>query len=146
MSVFYANEFMADVPDDLLDRSVNVFTLTTDGPSELSIVVTRDALRAGEDLVGYVDRQLATLQGRLPQLRIRRREAAVVGAQPAERLELTWQTPEGAVTQRQLAAIAPRGPVMTFSATFRGTPAEPHASTFETFLAGVRFYDPQTPR
>ena len=146
MSVFYANEFMAEVPEALLDRSINVFTLTTDGPSDLSIVVTRDALRAGEDLPGYIDRQLATLQERLAQLRIRRREAAVVGGMAAERLEITWQTREGTVTQRQLAAVSPRGPVMTFSATFRGAPTEPHASTFETFLAGVRFYDAQGPR
>ncbi len=145
MPAFYANEFAATVPDALLDRSVNVFTLAVDGPSELSVVVTRDALRAGEDLAGYIDRQLATLQERLAQLRIRRREPSVVGGVAAERLEFTWQTREGAVTQRQLAAIAPRGPVMTFSATFRGAPAEPHAGTFEAFVASVRFYDPQGP-
>jgi hypothetical protein len=145
MPAFYANEFAATVPDELLDRSINVFTLTVDGPSELSVVVTRDALRAGEDLAGYIDRQLATLQERLAQLRIRRREPSVVGGVAAERLEITWQTREGAITQRQLAAVSPRGPVMTFSATFRGAPAEPHVSTFEAFIASVRFYDPQGP-
>lgn len=145
MPAFYANEFTATVPEALLDRSVNVFTLAVDGPSDLSVVVTRDALRAGEDLAGYVDRQLAVLQERLAQLRIRRREAAVVGGVAAERLEITWQTREGAVTQRQLAALSPRGPVMTFSATFRGAPAEPHAGTFEEFIASIRFYDAQGP-
>jgi hypothetical protein len=144
MSAFYANEFAADLPEGLLDRSVNVFSLRVDGPSDLSIVVTRDDLQPNEDLASYIDRQLATLQERLPQLRLRRREPAVISAQVGERIEITWQSPQGALTQRQIAVVTPRGLVMTFSATFRGTPSDVHASAFENFLVSVRLYDPKT--
>ncbi len=143
MGVFYTNEFTTTVPEGLHDRTVNVFTLTDEGPTDLTLVVTRDRLRQGEDLAGYIDRQLAQMQARFAQLRIRRREGAVVGGYPGERLEVSWQTPDGPLTQRQLAVVSPTGPVMVFGATFRGAPRDEHATAFEQFVAGVRFHNAQ---
>ncbi len=142
MGVFYTNEFASVIPDEFRDRTVNVFTLTDEGPTELSVVVTRDTLRAGEDLATYLDRQLAVLHERFAQFRLRRREPAAVGGVAGERLEMQWQSPQGTVYQRQLAVVSPRGPVMTLSATFRAPPAEPYASMFEHFVASVRFHAP----
>jgi hypothetical protein len=139
----YTTEFTATVPEGMHDRSVNVFTLTEEGPSDMTLTVTRDRLRPGEDLAGYIDRQLAQMQQRFAQLRVRRREAAVVGGYPGERLEVSWQSPSGPLTQRQVALVSPLGPVMVFGATFRGAPCSEHATAFEQFVAGVHFHTPQ---
>jgi hypothetical protein len=143
MAVFYTNEFASVIPEEFRDRTVNVFTLTDEGPTDLSVVVTRDKLREGEDLATYLDRQLAILQQRMPQFRLRRREPAVVAAAGGERLEMQWQTPQGTVYTRQVAVVSPQGPVLTMSATFRSPPAEPYASMFEQFVASVRFHAAQ---
>lgn len=143
MPTFHANEFSAVLPEGLKDRTVNVFTLTDEGPSDLSVVVTRDVLRGAEGLPEYVDRQLAVLQERLAGLRIRRREPATLAGHAAESLEFSWQSREGTVWQRLVIAPSLHGTILSFSATFRAAPAAPHTTMFESFLANMRLNPPE---
>ncbi len=142
MSIFHANEFSTILPDAFKDRTVNVFTLTDEGPTDISVVVTRDVARGGEALADYVDRQLATLHERLPVLRVRRREAYALAGQVGEHLELSWQSRDGTVWQRQVIIPSLHGTILSIGATFRAAPAEPFTTMFDTFLSRMRLNAP----
>lgn len=140
MNVFHANEFLAVLPQGLKDKTVNVFSLTDDGPSELGIVIARDKLGKGEELDAYVARQLQAVAQRLPVYRLLKREDIKVDGQPAMSMDCTWQGPEGKMFQRQVILVAkPAGVVLAISATTRGDRFEAKwEAMFNEFLTNFR--------
>lgn len=48
------------LPDNYHDRTLNVFS--SDSPTEATFNIARDQLQAGENLAGYIDRQLSLME------------------------------------------------------------------------------------
>ncbi|MEZ4310311.1 MAG: DcrB-related protein [Polyangiaceae bacterium] len=136
MAVFHANEFLTNLPDGLKDKTVHIFALTEEGPSDLSIVVTRDAKKGGEDLESYVERQLNALAPRLPAFRLLKKDKTTVDKQPAITFDTTWQTADGKMFQRQVTLHTAKN-VLIIAGTCRGDHFKSKwESMFNEFLAG----------
>jgi len=139
MSIFHANEFVLNLPEQLKDRSVNVFSLTDEGPSEFSVVIARDKLKSGETLAGYVERQLQLLGQRAPLFRLHHEKQLVVDKQPAIEADYSWMTQEGKMHQRQVAFLtAPSGTVLLFTATCKEQIGPKWEAAFNEILASLR--------
>jgi hypothetical protein len=140
MNVFHANEFLTVLPQGLKDKTINVFSLTDEGPSELGVVIARDILRKGEDLDAYAARQLQAIGQQLPVYRLLKREDITLDGQPAMSMDCTWQGPEGKMFQRQvLLLVKSSGVVLAISATTRGDRFEAKwESMFSEFLTNFR--------
>lgn len=137
--MFQANEFCAPLPEGLKDKTVNIFSLTDDGPSDLSIVVARDRPVEGEALPAYVDRQLAVLRQRLPLFRIVERSDVELDRRPAVQVDYTWQSGDTQMYQRQVIVHAEgAGVMLLISATCKARLEPTWEAMFDEFLAGFR--------
>ena len=63
-----------------------------------NLVITRDALKNGETLAGYVDRELTDLTKSLKRFALRERREATIGGIPALVLVCTWQGGQGPIS------------------------------------------------
>jgi hypothetical protein len=67
--------------DCLEDRSINILTLPSEGDEPASrLVISRDALAAGEDLKGFLARQLKQLARQVQNFRELKREGGWLGS------------------------------------------------------------------
>ena len=141
MTRYSTPDLSFEAPPGWLDRSVTVFAappgdVAAGGPN---IVVTRDALGAGEALEGYSDRQLVELAKRLDQFTLRHRRAARVGGAPAVELAFDWRSPSGPVTQRLVTVAAPDGALLNLTVTAPAASAGDALAAFEAMVASARF-------
>ena len=138
MSVFHANEFLANLPDALKDKTINMFTLTDEGPSEFSVVVSRDRYK-NDDLDAYIERQVAALLPRMPLFKVTKRERIVIDKQPALLIDCTWQSPQGKLFQRQVAIyFKPTSHMLLITGSCKD-PIKPRwEALFNEFLANFR--------
>ncbi len=139
MTTFQANEFSARLPEGLKDKTVNIFSLTDDGPSDLSVVVARDRPTEGEGLTAYADRQLKLLQQRLPLFRVANQADIFLDGQPAVQVDYTFQSGQTQMFQRQVIVYAPaRGVMLLLSATCKGRLEPKWEAMFGELLADFR--------
>lgn len=142
-TAFQANEFSTVLPEGLKDKTVNIFSLTDEGPSDLGVVVARDRPVYGETLEAYTERQLTLLQQRLPLFRVLSKGQIEVGAdpnkKPALQVDYAWQSGEGQMYQRQVIVHAEAADTMLlFTATCK-TRFEPQwEAMFSEMIANLR--------
>lgn len=139
MGIVHATEFLLNLPDGLKDRSIQLFSLTDEGPSEFNIVVARERPRAGEALERFAERAHSALVARLPGFLMERRELIRIDKEPAILVDYTWQSPEGKMFQRQ-AIVHARGPnlMLLITATCREKLSARWEAMWGDFIAGFR--------
>lgn len=138
MAVFHANEFLVNLPDALKDKTINMFTLTDEGPSELSVVVSRDRYKS-DDLEAYIERQVAGLLPRMPLFKVVKREKMTVDKHPAVLLDCTWQSPQGKLFQRQVSLYyKPTSHMLLITASCKDPWKPKYESLFNEFLSNFR--------
>lgn len=101
---YYINEGSFHIPEQAQDRSVNMLVLNH-GPGGLTLVVTRDQLQEGEQLDGFLARQLRTLASQVKGFRQQEAARLTVGpAQlPAVRVATSFKQNQASVHQLQTA-------------------------------------------
>jgi hypothetical protein len=101
---YHINEGSFRIPDQAQDRSVNMLVLNH-GPGGLTLVATRDQLQEGEQLEGFLTRQLRTLASQVKQFRQQAPEAVAVGTAqlPALRIATSFKQNNASVHQLQTA-------------------------------------------
>jgi hypothetical protein len=138
-TTYQANEFTTTLPEGLKDKTVHIFSVTEDGPSPLSVIVTRDRPQEGETLDKYAARQTQLLQHRLPLFRVLKKGDAEVDGQPAVQIDYAWQSGEGQMFHRQVMLFAPAAGVMLILTATAKTRLEPQwEAMFSAFVAGLR--------
>jgi hypothetical protein len=81
---FVAQEFTIEgLPPSLKDKTLNIFSLSDEGPSDVSVVVARDKLRPGETLQQYTERQKTLMAQRMARLQLLGEGATQLDGQPA---------------------------------------------------------------
>jgi hypothetical protein len=112
------NEGSLRIPAQAQDRSVNMLILNH-GPGGLTLVVTRDRLQEGEDLDGFLTRQMRTLASQVKQFRQQPAEAVTVGpAQLAGRRTATsFKQNNATVHQLQTAILLDAAAVLVLTLT-----------------------------
>lgn len=140
MTIYHANDFIVALPDGLRDKTTHIFSLTDEGPSEVSIVIAKERPKSGETVELFIERLFTLLLSRLPAFRVLKREMLRVDNQPAVSIEYTWASPEGPMFQRQVIVYA-KVPhqMLLITATCRGDKiASRWATMFNQFLANFR--------
>jgi len=141
--IYHTNELKLDLPPELKDKSVHVFSLTDDGPSEFSLVITRTPLPTGDDLAGYVTRQLKQMMENLPGFKLLQQSEAKIDGRSARQTDYSWQADDGSMYQRQVAVITARtdqggDQVVMLTATCLSAFAEKWSQVFEHILSSVQ--------
>jgi hypothetical protein len=99
---YHINEGTFTLPASATDRTVNMLVLNL-GPGGLTLVVTRDRVQEGEDLDGFLTRQLRTLASQVKQFKQQERIGLVVGAAGLEGLQInsSFKQNNATIHQRQ---------------------------------------------
>lgn len=104
-----------------------------------NLVLTRDALREGETLAGYADRQLTELAKRLDGFELEGREDSQLGGAPAVTVRFTARAAAGPLAQRLVVIEGRRRGVYCFTATSAQADAAQNDPLFDRMLATIRF-------
>lgn len=140
MQVYHGNEFLVALPEGLRDKTVHLFALTDEGPSEVSIVVARERPKAGETVELFVERLTSGLLSQLAAFRMLKRESCTIDNQPAVRLEYNWNSPQGKMAQRQVILyVKSTNQMLMLTGTCRGDKVTGKLqSMFDQFVSNFR--------
>jgi hypothetical protein len=132
-----------DVPRDWVDRSVVAFAAPTK-PGETSasnVVVTKDTLPQGEDVSGYVDRQLTLLAKHLHGFELEGRRNIEVDSHPAVELRYGWRAEGAPLRQRLIIIRRQNSTVLSVTATMPKKDAPRLDPVLDRILASVKLAD-----
>lgn len=102
---YHINEGSFTIPPDAQDRSVNMLVLNL-GPGGLTLVSTRDDLQEGEDLDGFLTRQLRTVASQVKGFKQHERAALTVGSAQLPAIQISSSFKQnGASIHQRLTAI-----------------------------------------
>jgi len=141
MSVFFMNEGTLEVGDGWDDKSVTALTFPSGSKApEASFTVTRDPLSPGASAsVGdYVDEQLSRLARSCQQFDLIRREDATISERPAELVEFTWKTPDGAVVRQVQAVLILEGTALVLTGTAAKGRFADFSDVFQNMITSFR--------
>lgn len=106
------------LPQGFEDRTVNMFVTGANGPSPLSITVSRDTTLSGEVLATYLERQLKLIASKLRSYTVLEKKIVELGSQQpiqGAQIEASHQAEGRLMYQRQAAFIIAPGRVLVFS-------------------------------
>lgn len=107
-------------------------------PLQPNIVVSRDAVLAGESFREYCNRQIAGFNGSLPGFAREEEGPGRVHDHDAFQILFTWDSGAGKLRQRVFFIAAGGGVAVTFATTAAADEYHEHAQAFERGLAGLR--------
>lgn len=140
MTIYHGSDFLVALPSGLKDRTVHVFSLTDEGPSEVSLVVGQERPKVGETVELFAERLAADFFARLPMFRLLARKQIQVDLQPGVTLDFTWNSSEGGMYQRLILVYAKASNrMLVITATCRGDKlAAKHETMVAEFVANFR--------
>ena len=137
MSNYHIQEATFDLPAILKDRTVNLFSLTDSGASEISFVITRDLVKAGLDLARYTERMLTEMEDRLHDFQLVARSTIQVGGRPATQVDCRWTSDGVKLFQRQVVCFVQAAPTSAPYALLITSTARQWNEKWETMFAGI---------
>lgn len=141
MSDFLINEGTFDVGDGWDDKSVTALTFPSGSHTpEASFTVTRDPLGAGTPAaIGhYVDEQLSKLARSCQQFDLLRRDDVTISDRPAELIEFSWKTPDGAVVRQVQGVLILEGMALVLTGTAPKSRFADFSGIFQNMIASFR--------
>jgi len=90
----------------LKDKTIHILSLTDQGPSGMSVVVTRERVEPTDTLDAYALRQFKILRQQLPMFRMAEATKLEVDKQPARQVDFFFQA-RGLDVQRQTTVFVP---------------------------------------
>jgi hypothetical protein len=138
MSTYHINEGTFDVPAEWPDQTLNIFPSDDSGASECNLVISRDPVMDGEDVAGYVERQLKEMGKALPRLRLLGNEELELDGEPARRVEVSWLGEQGSLRQSQVCAVR-EGRALVLTLTVPERLYLKHSGKLDEVLESFRF-------
>jgi hypothetical protein len=89
----------------LKDKTMHMFTLRDDGPSEFNVVVSHADVKPEETLDQFGDRLTRELARALPRFQLKATSERTVDGAPALELAYSWRNEAGFMHQRQVIAL-----------------------------------------
>ena len=129
-----------DVPRHWDDKTITAYAAPA-APGQsvaANLVMTRDALRDGETLAHYADRQLAEMAKRLDGFELSRRDDLVIGGAPAVSIRFGSRGDKGPLEQRLVVVEGRRRGVYCFTATTSKADADQNNPLFDRMLSTIR--------
>jgi len=142
----YTQQLSFELPDGLTDHTHHVFSLRADGPSEVTIVVSRQPVADDETFASYEARLLPELERGLPGFELAKKSHVHLDAKLALLLEYRWQQRGQDLHVLQVhvfeAADAGQRRVIQISATALGHFSQRWERAFYDLLASARLGPP----
>jgi hypothetical protein len=142
MPQHYTNELIFDLPEQFIDTTHHIFSLTKDGPSEFNMVISQNDIEPDETLQSYGDKLKAELAKSLPNFEPQDFKDMEVADQDALWLAFSWNQQGQKLHQAQANFIYVKEPekrqLIQITATSLDTFSDEWKQTFETFLASVK--------
>lgn len=137
-----------DVPRHWDDKTIVAYAAPAQPGTKVAanLVMTRDALREGESLSGYADRQLTEMAKRLDAFELGKREETTLGGAPAVVIHFTARGAAGPLVQRLVVVEGRRRGVFCFTATTAKVDAEQNNPLFDRILSTIRLPPMEPPK
>jgi len=103
--LYHANHATFALPAQLKDKTMHMFTLRDDGPSEFNVVVSHADVTPGERLEEFGDRLTKELTRALPRFQLKAQSGRQVDGTPALELAYSWRNEAGFMHQRQIIVL-----------------------------------------
>jgi hypothetical protein len=144
---YHTNSATFELPQRLKDKSMHMFVLRDDGPSEFSIVISHADVQPEETLADFGDRLLKELGRALPRFQLRGMKDCEIGGSPAIELSYSWRKDGNFMHQRQ-AVVLIEGPTpdsrqaMLVAGTCLTAFSEEWNAAFDEMLASMALRHP----
>jgi hypothetical protein len=103
--LYHANHATFELPAQLKDKTMHMFTLRDDGPSEFNVVVSHADVEPEEQLDQFGDRLVKELTRALPRFELKAMTGRTVDGAPALELAYSWRNEAGFMHQRQVITL-----------------------------------------
>ena len=110
MPQYHTNSATFELPGQLKDKTMHMFTLSDDGPSDFSMVISHADTQPGEQLQDFGTRLMTELGRALPRFQLRSMTERMVDGASAIELAYSWRNDGNFMHQRQLITLV-EGPV-----------------------------------
>jgi len=142
-TLYRTNAATFELPTKLKDKTMHIFALTDDGPSEFSMVISHAELHPDEELEDFSERLVAELGRALPKFDMKRRSEQMLDGAAAIELSYSWRNDGHFMHQRQVIAILPALPgasrrAMLIAATCMKPFNEEWNATFDAILSSLK--------
>ena len=102
---YHANHATFELPAALKDKTVHMFTLKDDGPSEFSVVISHADVQPEEKLAQFGERLVAELKRALPRFELKALNDRTIDGAPAIELSYSWRNEGNFMHQRQAITL-----------------------------------------
>ncbi|MYN05085.1 DcrB-related protein [Pseudoduganella sp. DS3] len=102
---YQTNSAAFELPPQLKDKTMHMFVLNENGPSEFSLVISHADVPADETLADFGDRLLKEMGRALPRFQLRGMKDSQVGGSPAIELAYSWRKDGNFMHQRQAVVL-----------------------------------------
>ena len=146
MAKYRIQEADFDLPEPLVDKTINIFSPAGTGASDFSVVVSRDEMPDEITLLRYTERQLIEMEKKFSGFKLVRREDVEGSEPPAVEMDYTWKSHGVLMFQRQrvfLARQAKGGPtgMLMVTASAKGKLGR-WEETWAAFIKNFRLREP----
>ena len=144
---YHTNSATFELPEPLKDKSMHMFVVRDDGPSEFSVVITQADVQREESLADFGDRLQKELGRALPRFQLRGLKECQVGGSPAIERAFRWRTDANSSHQRP-ALVGVDGPppgtrqAMMVAATCLNAFSDEWNAAFDGLLASMTLRNP----
>lgn len=135
------------LPTQLRDRTMHMFVLKDDGPSDFSLVVSYADTQGEEDLAEFGDRLVKEMSRALPKFMLRGMRECLLDGSPAVELTYSWRNNGIFMHQRQAIVLvqgreAGSRQAMLLAGTCPNGFSDEWQAAFDNLLASVRLRRP----
>lgn len=149
MPIYRTNELSLDLPRQLKDKSLHIFTAVEDGPSPFSLVISRTPVAASETLAGFGRRLLGEISRALADFQLLRNVPTTVDSEPALLLDYAWSNQGAPMRQCQVSLLYAPAPGVVQAVQITATMAVPTdeswTALFDDVLSSVQLNRPAQP-
>ncbi|MFB9240539.1 DcrB-related protein [Massilia antarctica] len=143
MTHYRTNHATFEMPAQLKDKTMHMFTLSDNGPSEFCVVISHADAQAEDTLANFAERLLAELGKALPDFQLDDSGERAIDGTPAIELAYRWRNDSNFMHQRQVIVLLPgageggRQAMMIAATCFQAFSTEWRAA-FEGMLGSVK--------
>lgn len=104
---YRTNSATFELSNKLKDKTMHMFTLSDEGPSDFSIVISHADLQPGEKLEDFGERLSVEMRRALPGFALKALTERALDGEPAIELAYSWRNDGHTMYQRQVIAVTP---------------------------------------
>lgn len=138
MRTYHTDEIVFDVPDDWIDRSMNIFVSSAGDQAPFNVVITRDKL-GDLELRAFVIQKLKDFSKHIPRFNMLGQRQRAVGPLQGLEARLQWPVQGGGTMYQHQIYVAYYGEILIFTASSMLKLAAQCDTYLEQILSNIKF-------